>query len=80
MDPTEQVRRRMLVEINTLPSERELLEKDHGQVWDTDELSKDFEVLGFLAPFVHVRRKSDQCEGSIMFQHSPRLYFGFKPK
>jgi len=48
--------------------------------WTTEELSRDFVVLGFLAPFVHVKRKSDGVEGSMEFTHSPRLYFGFQPK
>ena len=48
-----------------------------GRVWDTQELGKDFEVTGFMAPFVVVRRKSDGVKGSLMFQHSPRFYFDF---
>ena len=47
------------------------------EVWDTDELREEFEVTGFLAPFVVVRRKSDGKKGSLEFQHSPRFYFGF---
>jgi hypothetical protein len=36
------------------------------------------EVLGFAAPFVVVRRRTDQKLGSLLFQHHPRLYFDFK--
>ena len=32
-----------------------------------------------MAPLVVVRRKSDGVKGSLMFQHSPRFYFGFEP-
>jgi hypothetical protein len=78
-DPTEDIRKQMLVEINAEPGSREYLEAKHGQVWDTSELSEDFEVLGFMAPLVVVRRKSDQQKGSMMFQHNPRFYFGFEP-
>jgi hypothetical protein len=78
-DPTENIRRKLLVEINAQPGSREYLEAQHGQVWDTQQLSDDFEVLGFMAPLVVVRRKSDGVKGSLMFQHSPRLYFGFEP-
>jgi hypothetical protein len=40
-------------------------------------LTKDFEVIGFLAPLVVVRRRSDGLKGSLEFQHSPRPYWGF---
>lgn len=45
--------------------------------YDTDDLIKHFEVLGFQAPFVVVKRKSDGKRGSLQFQHSPRVYFQF---
>jgi hypothetical protein len=35
------------------------------------------EVLGFMAPFVVVRRKSDNVKGSMEFCHSPRFYYNF---
>jgi hypothetical protein len=76
-DPTEPIRRELLAEINAQPGSREALEAEHGQVWDTKQLGEDFDVLGFAAPLVVVRRKSDGVKGSLMFQHSPRLYYGF---
>ncbi len=76
-DPTEDIRREMLAKINAQPGSREALESEHGQVWDTTQLQQDFTVLGFQAPFVVVRRKSDGVVGSLAFQHSPRFYFGF---
>jgi hypothetical protein len=78
-DETEQMRREMCAQINAVPGSREALEAEHGQVWTTTELSQDFEVLGFAAPLVVVRRKSDGAKGSLYFQHSPRFYFGFEP-
>lgn len=78
-DPTEAIRRQRLVEINTEPGSRAALEASHGQVWDTDELRRDFEVLGFLAPVVVVRRRGDGWKGSLEFQHQPRFYFNFVP-
>ena len=78
-DPTEDIRKQMLAQINAIPGNREYLEHKHGQVWDTQQLSDDFEVIGFSAPLVVVRRKSDNQKGSLMFQHSPRFYFGFEP-
>jgi hypothetical protein len=78
-DPTESIRRRMLADINAAPGSREYLEAKHGQVWDTDQLQEDFEVPGFAAPLVVVRRCSDGVKGSLMFQANPRFYFGFEP-
>jgi hypothetical protein len=77
-DPTENIRREMVQEINADTSSRDVLEQEHGKTWTTDELSKDFEVLGFMAPFVVVKRKSDGVKGSLMFRHSPRIYYGFQ--
>jgi hypothetical protein len=57
--------------------DRSGLEARHGRVWDAVELARDFEVLGFAAPFVVVRRRTDQKLGSLLFQHHPRYYFGF---
>jgi hypothetical protein len=78
-DPTESIRRQQLAEINAQPGSREALEAQHGQVWDTQELGRDFTVEGFMAPYVAVSRKADGRRGSLMFQHSPRFYFGFQP-
>ena len=74
-DSAEDIRRARLVEINTPPGSREALQAKYGSVWDTSELARDFEVLGFLAPFVVVRRKTDGVKGALEFQHSPRLCF-----
>lgn len=61
------------------PSSREFLENKYGQVWNTAQLKRDFEVDGFMAPYVQVRRREDGAVGSLMFQHSPRYYFNFEP-
>jgi adenylate cyclase class IV len=79
MDATEALRREMVREINSVEAERQHLEEMHGQVWDTSEMIDEFEALGFLAPFVVVRRRSDGVKGSLKFQHSPRYYFSFSP-
>ena len=77
-DPTEFARRSMVYDQQgSGPTPREVLEKTYGRVWDTRELTEEFEVIGFLAPFVCVRRKSDGQQGSLSFQPSPRLYFDF---
>ena len=76
-DPTEKERRSQLYELNRDPRERTELEKQYGRVWDTQELGREFEVLGFMAPYVVVRRRADGAKGSLMFQHDPRYYFDF---
>ena len=77
-DPTASIRSGLQAMINAVPGSREALEAEHGQVWDTNQLSDDFEVIGFAAPIVAVRRKSDGQKGSLFFQAMPRFYFAFK--
>lgn len=82
-DETEETRRSRLAAINRTvethdpTTERQRLEAQYGQVWDTAQLAEVFEVLGFLAPYIVVRRKSDGRKGSLEFQHLPRFYFNF---
>ncbi len=78
-DSTEEMRRERLSEINASSGSRQALEAQYGQVWDNHQLVEDFEVIGFMAPLVVVRRKSDGVKGSLEFQHQPRMYFNFVP-
>ena len=48
------------------------------QTWDTEQLQQDFEVLGFQAPFVVVRRRTDGVRGSLQFDHAPRVYYAWQ--
>lgn len=57
---------------------RAALESDVGQVWNTEELTEAFEVIGFAAPFVVVRRRADGVRGTLEFSHRPRFYFAFR--
>lgn len=76
-DVTEAIRRDRLTEINSNPNEPEALAAKYDRVWSTSELTAEFDVLGFMAPYVVVQRKADGCKGSLEFQHSPRVYFNF---
>jgi hypothetical protein len=76
-DATETIRRQRLAEINAESADHEALASKYGRVWNTAELCAEFDVLGFMAPYVVVQRKTDGCKGSLEFQHSPRLYFNF---
>ena len=78
-DSTEAIRRQQTAAINAIEGSREYLEAKHGQVWDTSELQDEFEVIGFIAPFVGVIRRADGVRGSVMFQANPRFYFSFQP-
>ena len=78
-DPTETIRRNRIAEINVVPGSREDLENRYGEVWDTNQLSEEFQAIGFMAPLIVVRRKSDGLKGSLEFQHSPRFYFNWQP-
>jgi hypothetical protein len=73
-DETETIRRDMIAS----GEPQRNLEKAE-QRWDTDQLRAEFEVIGFMAPFVVVKRKSDGVKGSMEFVHLPRFYFNFVP-
>jgi endo-1,4-beta-D-glucanase Y len=78
-DPTEDIRREQVNQINTDPGSKEALEAKYGKVWDTSEMQQEFEAISFLAPYIVVRRKSDGVKGTLTFQHNPRYYFNFQP-
>ena len=78
IDKTEDIRRVLVSGINEVEGSREYMEEKHGKIWDTDELTKEFSVEAFLAPFITVRRLSDGIMGTMMFQDYPRFYFGFR--
>ena len=57
---------------------RAIAKADNGPVWDTMDLQRDYEVISFLAPFVYVRRKSDDMKGTLTWvQAYPRFYYNF---
>lgn len=58
---------------------RERLEAEHGQVWDSYELARDFIIEAFSCPLVAVTRRSDGVRGTVVYQHEPRFYFKFEP-
>ena len=77
-DVTEAFRRRRLAELNAAAAGRRELERRHGTVWSPKELAAAFTAVGFMAPFVAVRRKADGRLGSLEFQHQPRFYFNWQ--
>ena len=76
----EQLRMERLREIQKQgPLDRDQLAELYGQVWDTAQMTEEFDVTGFGAPMVVVTRKSDKQKGSLEFQNFPRFYFSFEP-
>ena len=59
----EALRRDRAAELNRNAGARQQLLARHGQVWDAEELAREFEVIGFAAPYVVVRRKTDRQNG-----------------
>ena len=57
---------------------RAKLEEEYGQVWTTNELTTDFTIESFLAPYCFGKRKSDGKKVSLTFIHRPRFYFDCK--
>lgn len=77
-DPTENIRKQL--ELNSDEATKAELEQKHGRVWTTDEMRDEFEPLGFMSPFIVVRKKDTGERGSLMFTHSPRFYFAWQPE
>ena len=71
IDETETIRRNLVATINAEPGSREYLEAQHGQVWDTNQLQEQFDVLGFMSPMIAVIRKSDGIKGSFFSSTDP---------
>lgn len=74
-DDTEATRRAMIPD---MPVELRAAYHAGEQIWTTADLRADFDVLGFQAPFVAVKRKIDGVRGSLKFTHSPRYYFDWR--
>jgi hypothetical protein len=84
MDETEQVTEAQAAEmrrglVTTMPAELAARVEAGERVWTTEEMTAEFEALGFQAPFCIVRRRADQQLGSLLFTHRPRFYFGWEP-
>ena len=78
IDETEMIRRKRMAELNQAAAARAELEKQYGKVWDSDQLRAEFKVIGFMAPFVVVKKTSTGEKGSLEFQHDPRFYFNYQ--
>ena len=77
-DPTETTRRQMLAAINAQPSSREYLEHKHGQVWDTQQLSDDFEVIGLHGSPRRREKEVRQPEGHLDVPSKSQVLLQFR--
>jgi hypothetical protein len=77
-DETEHTNRSVCEQLKDEREWRVALEVIYGEVWDTSDLKRDFNVIGFLVPLVAVRRKDNGEEGTLEFLHHPRFYFSYR--
>jgi len=56
---------------------KEDLESIYGEVLTTSEAIEKYEFIAFCAPYAQVRRRADNQNGTLEFQHNPRFYFKF---
>lgn len=47
------------------------------KVYTTNELQKEFNVIGFCSGYVAVEHKETKQKGSLDFGGNPRIYFNF---
>ena len=64
-DETEHTNRSVCEQLKDEREWRVALEVIYGEVWDTSDLKRDFNVIGFLVPLVAVRRKDNGEEGTL---------------
>jgi hypothetical protein len=76
-DPTEL--RRLILGTIIAHTDADAIVEGEPQTWTTTTLQEDFDVEGFMAPFVIVVRKADGVRGTLLFKHNPRIYFDFRP-
>lgn len=87
--PCAAIRANMTAAINAMTEQAEqlvgaagvrlLIMLSHGECYNAAEMAAVFEVVGFAAPLVVVRRRSGGVLGSLFFCNRPRFYYGFEP-
>lgn len=82
-DETEAPRKARLIELNQDLTEDEKarlieLQERYGQVWTLAQLREEYEIIGFMAPFVVVKNRKTGEKGSMEFVHMPRFYFNYQ--
>lgn len=57
---------------------RRRLEKQYGQVWNSNEMHQEFEILKITGSGFVVERRADGKRGSMDYLPSPLFYFDFQ--
>ena len=60
------------------PDVHQAIQEEGGECWTTEEVTDEFEILGFLAPFCTAIRKATKEKGILAFVHRPRIYYGWR--
>ena len=68
---------KLVRELNAVPKGRAEPELKHGQVWDTEELGRDYEVIGF--PLRSWWCEGGATDGGNLIVPARARYFGFSP-
>jgi hypothetical protein len=66
--------------INDNPRHITALELDYEEIWGEDDVGERFEIYGYKPPFAIAVDKVTGDKGSLIFQNSPRYYFGWSPE
>ena len=70
---------RLLEELKeAYPDVHQAIQED-GECWTTEEVQEDFEITGFMAPFVTAVKRETKEKGTLVFVHRPRVYYGWQP-
>ena len=57
--------------------DRAELEKEYGNVYNTEEVQEKYKITSFLAPFCFCIERKTGIKGCLQFQDMPRYYFHF---
>ncbi len=57
------------------PDVYQAIQEEGGECWTTEEVTQEFEILGFMAPFCAAVRISTGEKGALAFVHRPRIYY-----
>ncbi len=60
------------------PDVYQAIQEDGGECWTTEEVTQEFEILGFLAPFCTAKKRDTGEKGTLTFIHRPRIYYGWR--
>jgi hypothetical protein len=60
------------------PDVFQAIQEEGGECWTTEEVTKEFDILGFMAPFCTAVRMETGKKGVLAFVHRPRIYYGWR--